>query len=109
MNYDIQIIKVFEKQFKKLNKKYPSLKEELLRLIESLKSNPFQGTSLGKSCYKIRLAIKSKKKGKKGGARIITYVYVQQESIFLLSIYDKGKKETITDDELKLLLELLNE
>lgn len=60
MSYSVKSIEVFERQAKKLTKKYASLKSELLDLILVLKENPIQGKSLGKNCYKIRLAIASK-------------------------------------------------
>lgn len=57
MSYSIKTIDCFEKQAKRLIKKYRSLKNELLILIQELKENPEQGTFIGKNCYKIRLAI----------------------------------------------------
>lgn len=107
MGYNVKSIEVFERQAKKLVKKYPSLKSELLALIKKLSHDPSQGTSLGKNCYKIRLAIKSKGKGKSGGARLITHIVVSDNSVFLLSIFDKSDKENLTDKELKELLEYL--
>lgn len=73
-------------------------------LVKTLKQNPKQGTSLGNNCFKIRLAIASKRKGKSGGARIITHLLISEKSVFLLSIYDKSEHENITNRE---LLELL--
>ena len=108
MNYSVKSIKVFERQTKKLTKKYPSLKAELLNLINELKQNPAKGKAIGKSCYKIRLAIKSKGKGKSGGARVITYVFVSTEIVYLLSIYDKSSKENLSDKELEELLSYLS-
>ena len=67
MNYNVLPIPPFDRQLKRLSKKYPSLKEEFLQLIESLEQNPEQGTNLGNNCYKIRLSIASKGKGKSGG------------------------------------------
>ena len=64
-------------------------------------SNPFIGTSLGKNFYKIRLSIRSKGKGKSGGARVITCVKILATTVYLASIYDKSEKENITDKELK--------
>ena len=107
MNYKVKTIDVFERQAKKLKKKHPSLKQELLSLVQSLKENPEQGTSLGKSCFKIRISIASKGKGKSGGARIITNVVVTQTAVYLLSIYDKSEKETISDKELTALLKYI--
>ncbi len=104
MSYSIKTIPRFEKNLKKLAKKYPSLKIEYTHLLKTLRKNPQQGVSLGNNCYKIRLAIASKGKGKSGGARIITNFIVTDKVVFLLSIYDKSNKENITDKELKELL-----
>jgi len=104
MNYSIKSIEVFERQAKKLIKKYPSLKDEILQLTQQLKQNPMQGTAIGKSSYKIRLAIKSKGKGKSGGARLITHTLVTEETVYLLTICDKSNKENLTDKELEELL-----
>lgn len=75
-------------------------------LIDSLKKKPKQGQPLGKDCYKIRMAITSKGKGKSGGSHVITCVKVVAGSVFLLLIYDKGDKESISDKELDNLLRL---
>jgi len=71
MLYSVKTIEVFERQAKRLIKKYASLRNELLELVFQLKENPVQGNSIGNNCYKIRLAIASKGKGKSGGARVI--------------------------------------
>jgi mRNA-degrading endonuclease RelE of RelBE toxin-antitoxin system len=105
MSYSIIAVPTFRKELKKLAKKYPSLKTDLAVLFESLEENPIQGTSLGKNCYKIRLAISSKGKGKSGGARLITNFVIADETVYLLSIYDKSDKENLTDKELHELLE----
>ena len=101
MSYNIVAVPTFRKELKKLAKKYPSLKSDLVFLFETLEENPIQGTSLGKNCYKIRLAISAKGKGKSGGARVITYVAVIKETIVLISIYDKSEQSAITDVEIK--------
>lgn len=104
MSYSVKTIGVFEKQAKRLAKKYPSLKTDLYHLIQKLVENPNQGTPIGKNCYKIRLAISSKGKGKSGGARVIIAVYFIEKIVFMLAIYDKSEKANITDDELRNLL-----
>lgn len=109
MNYSVKSIEVFERQAKKLTKKYPSLKSELLALVQELKQNPEQGTAIGNSCYKIRLAIKSKGKGKSGGARVITNFVVAKDAVYLLSIYDKSDKENLSNKELGELLQFVPE
>lgn len=104
MSYKLIPTSNFAKELKKLAKKYPSLKTDLAQLGKEILENPTLGTSIGHQCYKIRLAIKSKGKGKSGGARVITYVVTEDEDIFLVSIYDKSKQESISDNK---LLELL--
>ncbi len=94
----------FEKEAKRLIKKYRSLAQEIVELVGSLSENPAQGTPIGRDCYKIRMAIKSKGKGKRGGARVITCVVALSESVTLLSIYDKAERATISDEELKQML-----
>lgn len=73
-------------------------------MIELLEKNPFQGTALANNCYKIRIAIASKGKGKSGGARVIANVQISENNVFLLSIYDKSERIDISDKEIKELL-----
>lgn len=104
MSYKIYITTPFEKELKKLSKKYPSLKDDFSKLVSSLKTNPKQGTPLGKNCYKIRLAITSKGKGKSGGSRVISCIKVTVKNVFLIALYDKSEKDKLNDKELDLLL-----
>ena len=107
MSYSIETTSYFEKQLKRLIKKFPSLKSEFKELILSLQENPKQGTPIGNDCFKIRIAIASKGKGKSGGARVITNVQITQTKIFLLSIYDKSEQSDITDKELESWIKIL--
>lgn len=97
----------FAKDLKKLFKKYPSIKEDVLDLVKQLQENPTLGISLSNNCFKIRIAIKSKGKGKSGGGRVITHVRILKEEVHLLTIYDKSAQSTISDNEINRLLELL--
>lgn len=101
MSYSVIPIPLFEKEAKRLAKKYPSLKKDLTTLVQSLKENPQQGIPLGGGCYKIRLAISSKQQGKSGGARVITVVRIISSKIFLATIFDKSEKENVSAKELK--------
>ena len=95
---------IFDRSVKKLFKKYPSLIKDLQLLKIELLRNPVAGIPLGKDCYKIRMTISSKNKGKSGGARVITYVKIQNKLIVLLDVFDKADKESITEKELTLLI-----
>jgi hypothetical protein len=100
MNLAIILLEEFEKDFKYLFKKYPSLIKDIQNLKDSLLANPQQGTPLGKNLYKIRMPIASKGQGKSGGARVITCVKIIKEKIFLVAIYDKSEMEVISEKEL---------
>ena len=104
MKYNVLTIPPFDKQLKRLARKFPSLKTEFVTLIEDLEENPKKGTFLGNNCFKIRLAIASKGRGKSSGARVITHFYIENETVFLLAIYDKSEQTDITDKELSELL-----
>ena len=106
MSFEIKFVPNFDREIKRLSKKYPSIKQDLLELVEEIMEDPFLGVPLGKDCYKIRMAIASKNKGKSGGSRVITCVKVIKETVFLLSIYDKSDQENIEDSKLKGLLEI---
>ena len=103
-NCDVQTLAKFDRESKRLTKKYSSLAGEIAELSEELRTNPTKGTPIGHSCYKIRLAIQSKGKGKSGGARVITYYYVHGETVYLLSIYDKAEQENIAEEKIAELL-----
>jgi mRNA-degrading endonuclease RelE of RelBE toxin-antitoxin system len=107
MSYSIIPTHRFEKDLKRLAKKFPSLKNEFAQLIAEIIKDPESGTFIGNNCYKIRLAIGSKGKGKSGGARVITYLYVETDTVYLLTIYDKGEKEDLKPNELKDMIENL--
>jgi len=102
-------LRPISKEAKALQKKYLSFKSDLTVLAADLLKDPMQGVEVYKNCYKVRFSIKSKRRGKSGGGRLITCVKVLQEKIYLLSVFDKSEKETITDSFLKLLLNNLDE
>jgi hypothetical protein len=105
MSNKVIVRKSFQRQAKRLAKRYKSFPKDLQKIVSELKENAELGTSLGNNVYKIRLAISSKNKGKSGGARVISYVYKLAETVYLLSIYDKSDTENISDKELKNLVE----
>ncbi|GAP71266.1 hypothetical protein SAMD00024442_1_86 [Candidatus Symbiothrix dinenymphae] len=108
MSYSVVTIPNFDKELKRLARKYPSLRIEIASLVEKLEKNPFEGTDLGNNVRKIRLSIQSKGTGKRGGARLITYIKIVEETLYLLSIYNKGAQDTITAKEITKLISDVN-
>ena len=104
MNYRIILNNSFLKEAKRLAKKYYSFKEDLETLQNELKINPHSGVDLGNGLRKVRMAIKSKGRGKSHGARVITYILLISENeseINLLTIYDKAERENISKKEIE--------
>ena len=85
----------FDREFKRLSKRYRSLKDDVDDLIDELEESPRVGVNLGGGVRKVRMAITSKRKGKSHGARVITYteaiICADEEGVVtLLTIYDKA-------------------
>jgi len=103
MNFEVA--PEFEKSLKRLNKKYPSLKTDYLDFLKELESNPTMGDEIFPNCRKVRIAIKSKGKGKRGGARVIFYFEIVEDTIILLFIYDKSEIENVQDVFIEYILQ----
>ena len=109
MNYSIRTTKSFDKEIKRLSKRYASMANDYAALLDELEQNPTAGANLGGGLRKGRMAIASKGRGKSGGARVITFtviVAVEEAEINLLYIYDKAERESISLREIEKLLEL---
>lgn len=108
MAYHILVTSSFKRDVKRLQKRYKTFATDINRLIKELEIDPFLGTDLGNGIHKIRMAISAKRRGKSGGARVISYVDLLCEShandVILLTVYDKSEQETISDKEIKFLL-----
>ena len=94
----------FDKAAKSLHKKYTSLADDLEALETRLIKEPNMGSPLGRDCYKVRMAITAKGRGKSGGDRVITCFKVLADKIVLLTIYDKADREDLIPKELERLL-----
>jgi mRNA-degrading endonuclease RelE of RelBE toxin-antitoxin system len=116
MNCKIIAIDDFNRDAKRLAKKYASLKGELKELEAQLLANPRMGILIRENTYKIRFAVKSKGRGKSGGLRIITHLIEleieisesemeQDITIILVAIYDKSEVQNIDDAYLRSVIE----
>lgn len=109
MNYAIVTTDYFNRRVRPLAKKYHSLPDDLEIFKKELLTNPTMGDDLGNNTRKVRMAIASKNKGKRGGARVITcnvLIDVVNTKIYLLAIYDKGEQDSISKKEIEQLREM---
>jgi len=107
MEYSFIPTPTFEKSYKRLKKKYLSLKTDIEEFKKEFNENPTIGTNLGGGFRKIRIAIKSKNRGKQGGARIITYdmcIKTEDKVVILVEIYDKSEISTLLESEYETIL-----
>ena len=93
-----------KRDIRRLVKKYRSFDEDIEQVVLRLSANPTEGTSLGKNIYKIRFGISSKGAGKSGGGRLITYIVYPDDTIYLLTVYDKAERATVQLSELRQIL-----
>ena len=111
MNVTINFLDEFHRQAKILHKKYPSFKADYFQFLDELEADPFMGTYLGGGVRKVRLAIMSKGKGKRGGARVITYCLNQIDDehveVTLLTIYDKSRISNVSEAYIRSLISQL--
>lgn len=98
MSCNIKVSGDFAREAKRLAKKYPSFKKDYKDFLDRIKENPLQGDEIAKNIRKIRMAIKSKGKGKSGGARVITLnilTDINEGQVILLLIYDKEEASSV--------------
>ena len=94
----------FLAEFKRLSKKYRSLRDDFKELQASLCENPNQGNDLPLHLRKVRLGIASKGKGTRGGARMIIRYSVVDGVLRFIYIYDKSEMANVRTDFLKDIL-----
>ncbi len=95
----------FKAAFKRLSKKYRTLKQDLLRAMDEIQEAPSEiGVPLFATVRKMRMAISAKGRGKSGGARLILSLYQQEGVVFFLFIYDKNEMENVSDEFIKEIL-----
>ena len=107
MNYSLKTYPIFDREAKRLAKRYKSLKQDITELARELLKAPETGVDLGHGIHKVRMAIKSKRKGKSRGARVITVIITlsqTEKQIGLHFIYDKSEQDNISNKELQDIL-----
>ncbi|NKQ41787.1 MAG: type II toxin-antitoxin system RelE/ParE family toxin [Sulfurovum sp.] len=104
MNYEVIALEEFQRDVKKLHKKYRHIKDDILELVEKLEIAFDIGIHLGNNLYKIRVK-NSDTGGNSGGYRVVYYTKTSQDKVYLITMYSKTQKENIDMSKLKPLLE----
>jgi len=109
MNKNFKVTARFEKNLKKLRKKYPNIYSDVKKVLYQIDDNPELGDrieGLNELIYKIRVPNSDMQKGKRGAYRMI-YYFVNNDDIILLTIYAKAKQQNISVKEIKLIMNQL--
>lgn len=99
---EIIVTPTFLRCVKPIAKRYRSFNDDYQELLDDLEKNPRLGVDLGEGYRKVRMSIKSKGKGKSGGARVITLDMIERnECLYLIYAYDESDAGNIKLDVLK--------
>lgn len=112
MTYKVQLTASFKRSVKKLKRRYPHIKGDLQKGIELLLQTPQLGVIVPRSggVRKVRLSNSDAKRGKSGGYRLLYYLENHaSQTLYLLFVYSKSDRASVTQRELKLLLDELSE
>ena len=99
MRCEIEITRPFERCIKALKKKYPHVKADLEGVFPKLRENPEAGDCIPgfeERVWKLRVASRDIKKGKRGGYRLIYYWRKDSPKLYLVFVYAKVRKVDIT-------------
>jgi hypothetical protein len=103
-NLEIRDTDNFNKAVKKLKKRFRNIEKDYTAFVDSIKSGDDLGIHLGDNIYKARIANSDKNSGKSGGYRLITYLKLVENELYLLFIYDKSDFENISENEIDSLI-----
>jgi mRNA-degrading endonuclease RelE of RelBE toxin-antitoxin system len=93
----------YEKEIKKLQKKYRSIEDDLMPLIDNLRTGETPGDKISGNkypVYKVRVKNSNINKGQSGGYRVIYYT-MTADAVLLTAIYSKSVQENISNEEIE--------
>jgi mRNA-degrading endonuclease RelE of RelBE toxin-antitoxin system len=94
----------FSKSVKKLKKRFRHIEDDCAQFIEHIKFEEDLGIHIGNGVYKARIPNSDKKSGKSGGYRLISYLKFIDNELYLLFIYDKSDFESLSENEIDVLV-----
>ena len=102
----VEFAPVFVSFLKHLAKKYRNIRKDLEPLIERLQEGETPGDQVRGTrnpAYKVRLRNQDAQRGKRGGYRVIYYIW-KPDLVVLIAIYSKSDQVDIRPDEIRRLI-----
>jgi mRNA-degrading endonuclease RelE of RelBE toxin-antitoxin system len=97
---------VFNRNLRKLAKKYRSIRNDLQPVIEQLEQGELPGDQIpgiGYAVFKLRVRNSDTRTGKSGGYRLIYYLKTTT-GIILLTVYAKSEQVDIAADDIQSII-----
>lgn len=111
MSYQIKPTCAFVQAAKRLQRKYPRIRQDLERLQHILADDPWRGVAVpgfAHHVWKIRLASSDMQSGKRSGYRVIYALNREAQVVYLLTMYAKSDQSDITAEQIRQLLSELS-
>ena len=89
-----------------MRKRYRRVEDDVEELVAEMERGAFRGDPLpgfGRDVYKVRLANRSARRGRRGGFRVI-YSLLNVNTVVFLHIYSKSDKDDVSANEISRLL-----
>lgn len=92
-------------------KRNPKIDDDFESFLDDVEFNGILGDSMsgiakdGNKIFKKRMKNSSARKGLSGGFRIIEYLVTEDSTVYLLDIYSKSDKSSITDHRIRRLIQ----
>jgi mRNA-degrading endonuclease RelE of RelBE toxin-antitoxin system len=107
MTIRVEFSRYFEKELRRLYRKYPSIVDEVEALVIQLQQGELPGDKIpnvGYNVYKARLRNRSAGRGKRSGFRVIYYVQ-RVDFVGMITIYFKSEQQDIRPERIRALIE----
>lgn len=104
MKYRFIFTTWFDRNLKSLRKHNPSLRSDFESFLQAFDAEAHPIIPRTGGARKARMS--AKWRGKRGGYRVV-YYFVLEDTVWLLTIYDKVQKENLSPDEEKIIQGLI--
>ena len=103
-NLTIKDTDTFNKAVKTLKKRFRSIDQDWLAFVNSIQTDEDLGICLGDGIYKTHIANSDKHSGTSGGYRLISYLKLVDNELYLIYIYDKSDFENLSENKIDQLI-----
>lgn len=97
---EIEETETFSRAIKKLRKRFKNIDSDCDVFLQNIQVVNDLGTHLGSGVYKARIGNSDKRSGKSSGYRMISYLKLIDNKLYLMYIYDKSDFENVSENDI---------